>query len=84
MDKLKALKECLVRSVVLISRSLSKSSSIAASGSSKKTTTYCAGATCNALTFLLKGACYQYRLEETGQRIIELYGDADCVVSTSI
>lgn len=40
-----------------------------------------AGQVCNAVFFLVKGACYQYRMNETEENIIELYEETDSIVN---
>jgi hypothetical protein len=42
-----------------------------------------AGEVCNAISFLLSGACYEFHIEDTDERIIELYCAYDCIVSPS-
>ena len=41
------------------------------------------GVVCNSISFMLEGACYQFSPGESGERIIELYADYDCVVNPS-
>lgn len=38
-----------------------------------------AGQICSSVFFLLKGACYQSRMTDTRENIIELYVDNDCM-----
>lgn len=38
-----------------------------------------AGEVCHAFSFLLKGACYQFRKTDTDENIIDLHVDDDCV-----
>jgi len=40
-----------------------------------------AGQVCNSVFFLVKGACYQYKMNETEESIIELYDETDCIVN---
>jgi hypothetical protein len=41
------------------------------------------GEVCNSLSFMLKGAAYQYKGDESTEGIMELYADFDCIVSPS-
>lgn len=38
------------------------------------------GQICDSASFLIKGACYQYSLNETEESIIELYTENDCMI----
>lgn len=43
----------------------------------------CPGLICNSIIFMLEGACYQFRPEEAGERVIEMYAEFECVVNPS-
>lgn len=40
-----------------------------------------AGQVCSSLFFLLKGACYQFRIVGTNEKIIDLHVDHECVLN---